>query len=238
MPRSVVSRRRFLENTSWLGGGLMAGGSAWLTAGQKPSGGQETGEPQVSPTEDLMREHGLLARALLIYDEVRSRLESGKDAPAQAVAGTAALIRRFVEDYHEKLEEDYLFPRFEKARQLVDLVTVLRQQHQAGRRLTSEIERLAAPASLQTPAGRKQLVEPMRRFVHMYRPHKSREDTVLFPALHHLVSAKEFDALGDEFEDREQKLFGKNGFESMVGEVAKLEAIMGIGNLAAFTPRS
>ena len=33
---------------------------------------------------------------------------------------------------HEKLEENFLFPRFRKANKLVDLVDVLLQQHQAG----------------------------------------------------------------------------------------------------------
>ena len=42
-------------------------------------------------------------------------------------------MREFVEDYHEKLEEDFLFPEFEKRNELVPLVKVLREQHAAGR---------------------------------------------------------------------------------------------------------
>jgi hypothetical protein len=34
--------------------------------------GQE--QEEVTPTEDLMREHGLLKRILLIYDEIRNRI--------------------------------------------------------------------------------------------------------------------------------------------------------------------
>jgi hypothetical protein len=37
----------------------------------------------------------------------------------------------------------------------------------------------------------------------MYRPHESREDTVLFPAIRSLMTAKEYDDLGEQFEDRE-----------------------------------
>ena len=43
-------------------------------------------------------------------------------------------MRKFVEDYHEKLEENFIFPEFEKKKKLVDLVKVLREQHQAGRK--------------------------------------------------------------------------------------------------------
>jgi hypothetical protein len=33
---------------------------------------------EISPAEDLMREHGVLSRVLLIYDEIIVRLNSGK----------------------------------------------------------------------------------------------------------------------------------------------------------------
>src|SRR5947207_9991582 len=88
-------------------------------------------QEEVTPTEDLMREHGLLKRILLIYDEVRNRIASQKDFPPEAVTNSAKIIRSFIEQYHEKLEEDYLFPRFRKHNLLVELVDVLQQQHEA-----------------------------------------------------------------------------------------------------------
>ena len=70
-----------------------------------------------------MREHGLLKRILLIYDEVDARIAQQKEFPPDAVTNSAKIIRSFIEQYHEKLEEDYLFPRFRKHNLLVDLVT-------------------------------------------------------------------------------------------------------------------
>ena len=70
----------------------------------------------------------------------------------------------------------------------------------------------------------------------MYRPHAAREDTVLFPALHRIVSPHEYDALGEEFEQQEHRLFGEDGFEKVVDEVARLERQLGIEDLAQFTP--
>jgi hemerythrin-like domain-containing protein len=70
----------------------------------------------------------------------------------------------------------------------------------------------------------------------MYRPHAAREDTILFPALRTIVSKKEFDDLGEEFEDKEEKLFGEGGFEKVVAHVAELEKTLGIYELAQFTP--
>ena len=48
-------------------------------------------------------------------------------------------MHRFVEGYHEKLEEDFVFPKLEKAGKLVDLTQVLRIQHAAGRKVTDAI---------------------------------------------------------------------------------------------------
>jgi hemerythrin-like domain-containing protein len=192
--------------------------------------------PQVSPLEDLMREHGLLSRILLIYDEARRRLQVNAPDTAAVVASAADIVRRFVEDYHEKLEEERIFPRFQNADKEAGLVTVLLAQHQAGRRLTNAIMPLAE-AGARTRLARRQLGDHLRLFARMYRPHKAREDTVLFPALHALLSASEHDAMGDAFEDRERELFGENGFETMVAKVADLEKRFGIYDLSRFTPR-
>jgi hypothetical protein len=70
----------------------------------------------------------------------------------------------------------------------------------------------------------------------MYRPHEAREDTVLFPALHQIMTPKQLDALGDKFEEEENRLFGKEGFEKTVDQVAEIEKQLGIYDLAKFTP--
>jgi hemerythrin-like domain-containing protein len=152
-----------------------------------------------------------------------------------ALAGSAAIIRQFVEDYHEKQEENYLFPRFKKANQLTDLVNVLLQQHQAGRTLTDKIMHLSK-ASPMSENDSKQLIDALTAFNVMYRPHEAREDTVLFPAFRKIVSNNEYDSLGEEFENNEHKLFGEDGFEMMVGKVADIEKQLGIYELTQFTP--
>jgi hemerythrin-like domain-containing protein len=149
----------------------------------------------------------------------------------------AGLIRRFIEDYHEKLEEDFLFPRFEKVKKLTGLVAVLREQHQAGRRLTDSIQRRATLAALKSADDRKHLANDLRLFIRVYRPHEAREDTVLFPAFRSIVSPHEYATLGEEFEDKEHKLFGEDGFEKVVEEVAGLERALGIYDLSSFTPK-
>ncbi len=101
-------------------------GGIWTASARaeepKPPAKGKTAE-EVSPGEDLMREHGLLKRILLIYGEAIHRLKTKVELPPKAIADSAGIIRAFVEDYHEKLEEDHLFPRFRKAGKLVGLVS-------------------------------------------------------------------------------------------------------------------
>ena len=147
------------------------------------------------------------------------------------------MVRGFVEDYHEKLEEDFLFPRFRKANKLVDLVEVLLQQHQGGRKLTDVTLRYANAKSMKDAGEKRQLRSSMEQFIRMYSPHEAREDTVLFPAFRKIVSKNEYDALGEDFEKKEDQLFGQEGFEKMVEKVAGIEKAMGIYDLGQFTPR-
>lgn len=75
--------------------------------------------------KDLMREHGVLDRLLLVYEEGLRRLDSQQDFDPAVLRSAAQLIRRFIGDCHERLEARSLFPRFQQAGTLVDLVNVL-----------------------------------------------------------------------------------------------------------------
>lgn len=219
------------------GAGLLVSGCAHQSDGRVKTsmGGNAEKEDEVSPAEDLMREHGVLNRLLLVYEEVARRAEApvGGPLPMNVLASAADIVRSFIEQYHEKLEEEFLFPRFEKASEHVDLVSTLRRQHAAGRKVTDNIMRIA---SGKTAPDRTPLVAAIGSFVRMYRPHEAREDTVLFPAFRKLVSDSEYRELGERFEDREHQLFGKEGFEGIVAKVAALESDLGIHELNQFTP--
>jgi hemerythrin-like domain-containing protein len=212
-----------------------AAGSAWAA---KPRGKKEQKEDEedIGPGEDLMREHGVLRRVLLVHAEVLRALQASRDVDPRVLQRTGKLIRSFVEDYHEKQEEDFVFPRFEKAAKLVPLVKTLRAQHQAGRAVTDRILALATAAALKEAGSRKELAARLESFSRMYEAHAAREDTVLFPALHDLMSHEAYDALGEQFEKREKEIFHGDGFERAVAEVDEIEKMVGIEDLAKLTP--
>jgi hemerythrin-like domain-containing protein len=207
--------------------GLALTGAPTRDAGAAP---KRSDEAEVTPGEDLMQEHGVLERILLIYQEVARRIERDETVDVGVVTSAAAIIRRFVEDYHEHLEEQFVFPRMETARREVELVAILRAQHKRGREVTDEVARIAS-----TKRATSQLAQLLLGFQSMYRPHAAREDTVLFPSFRAVVGAFAYRELGEQFEDEEHARFGEHGFEATVGEVARLETALGIGDLARFT---
>ncbi|WP_343671238.1 hemerythrin domain-containing protein [Chitinophaga sp.] len=219
---SGYSRRNFIERSLKI---TVVSGMAGvgLLAGCKEK------EEEISPPEDLMREHGILNRVLLVYDHFLTM----QNINPQLITDAASIIHTFIEEYHEKQEEDFLFPRFEKARKLTDLVQVLRTQHQQGRIVTNQLLQLAKQPRIQT----EELNGLLTSFIRMYRPHEAREDTVLFPALRDIISKHEFDSLGEDFEKREHQLFGEGGFEQFVDKVTDIEKQLGIYDLAQFTPK-
>jgi hemerythrin-like domain-containing protein len=223
-----TKRRTFLFQASAVVGSAFALPLASFAQQKKK---EESEEEEVSTNEDLMREHGVLNRILLIYDEGIRHIQAKSKFDLAIISKSAGLIQKFIEDYHEKLEEDHLFPRFEKAGKLVELVKTLRAQHAAGRTVTNRILSSTKGGDLQS------LGSDLAALVRMYRPHEAREDTVLFPALHDIVSKNEYDAMGEQFEGIERKTFGGDGFDMAVDQVTDLEKQFGIYDLSQFTPK-
>lgn len=188
----------------------------------------------VTAPEDLMKEHGVLNRCLLIYEEGMRRIRAGEDVPPAVFQNTAGLVRKFVEEYHEKNEENFIFPVFVKAGKLTDLVSTLKTQHVAGRRVTAAILQYSTPQTFQ--ANRDRIRGLCEQFIRMYRPHESREDTVLFPALRTILTPREVLNLGDRMEESEHQALGDEGFEKTVDQVATIEKQLGIYDLKQFTP--
>jgi hemerythrin-like domain-containing protein len=104
---------------------------SWRFAKEETKKGEK-----VTPPEDLMREHGVLDRVLLIDEALMRKLSAEQEFDPKVLTDSAHVVRDFIEDYHEKSEENDIFPRFKRAGKLASLVDTLLKQHQAGRRVT------------------------------------------------------------------------------------------------------
>ena len=194
-------------------------------------------EKEVGAIEDLMREHGVLRRAILVYRDAAAKLRAKPASlDPDLLRHTAALFRAFGEDYHEKqLEEAHIFPAIKNAGgPAAAYVDVLLAQHQRGRELTDYILAVAAKGAIQT-GDAEPLARVLDNFELMYEHHTAREDTVVFPAWKDALSAHQLDEMGEKFEEIEHQQFGKDGFEDAVGQIAQIEQALGIADIARFT---
>ena len=195
------------------------------------------GEGGVTANEDLMREHGVLRRILVVYREVAPKLVAkASSVDAAALATAAKLFQAFGERYHEQLlEEQHIFPIVRKAGgEAASLIDPLLAQHARGREITTYI--LERTKSGQVGSGEaERLANTLTGFARMYEPHASREDTIVFPAFKKAVGTKAYEDLGEQFEDIERREFGGDGFEMAVGQVAEIEQRLGVADLSAFT---
>jgi hemerythrin-like domain-containing protein len=190
----------------------------------------------VGSVEDLMREHGVLRRILLVYEQSAYKLHAGDAIDLTVLNRAARLFRTFGEDYHEKtLEEAFIYPTLRKIRGPASLYPdVLTAQHHRGRKITDYILETTARRKL-SPSRAATLAQTFESFVLMYQNHAAREDTMVLPAWKQALAERDLDEIGNKFEDIEQQQFGKEGFDATVEEIASIESALGYGDLAQFT---
>jgi hemerythrin-like domain-containing protein len=225
---NVDLRRRWTLGVA----GLMVAVPVFAQTGKKV----DSEKASIPATEDLMREHGVLERVLLIYEAGARRLEQGEDIESGIFTQSAEVMRDFVHGYHEKSEEEHVFPLFKKAGRMVDLVGTLQVQHDAGRRLTDKI--IAAAPKIANSDARKGMIDAMRSTLTLYRPHMAREDTDVFPTVRTLMTSDEFDALGKTLDKDEDQKLGADGFAKYAKKVEAIEKRLGIHDLTLYTPKT
>jgi hemerythrin-like domain-containing protein len=112
---------------------------------------------------------------------------------------------------------------------------VLIEQHNRGREVTDYVLAVTNGPRISV-AHAEPLAKVFETFVLMYQNHAAREDTIVFPAWKRNFTDKQLDEVGDQFEDIEHKMFGKDGFEDAEKKISKIEAELGFADLAQFTP--
>ena len=105
---SLKTRRALLAAMSVAGAGALLIGCCRTSPNQAGSITNDeprdvSGPAEVTANEDLMREHGVLRQALIVYRETAARLKQDPASVSpEALEKTALLFRVFGEDYHEK----------------------------------------------------------------------------------------------------------------------------------------
>jgi hemerythrin-like domain-containing protein len=226
MLSELSTRRNFL----WI---ATAFALARIASPQAVPAKKEESEEEVGAVEDLMREHGILRRSLLVYTFAATKLRGNASAISpNGLQKTAKLFQVFGEDYHERqLEEAHIFPAVKKAGgRGAGFVDTLTSQHQRGREITDYIVKVSAGAKLNS-----NLAAALESFVLMYRHHAATEDTIVFPVWKKTLSKQQLDEMGEKFEEIEHRQFGKDGFDDAERQISDIEKELGLADLAMFT---
>ena len=239
--RPQNTRRDFLRTSAIISTGLIMNSCTGAKQGKEQA--EATAEDdenkkggEVTATEDLMREHGVLRRALLVYTAAATKLHADPASVSpDALQKTAKLFRSFGEEYHEKkLEEAFIFPAVKQAGgDAATYPDILVAQHNRGREITEYIINVTQNAKLGGSAD--DLAKALDAFVLMYRNHAAREDTIIFPAWKQTLTNKQLDEMNDKFEDIEHEQFGEDGFEDAVKQISAIESSLGLADIAQFT---
>jgi hemerythrin-like domain-containing protein len=193
------------------------------------------GTNYLTPNENLMREHGVLNRVLLIYQEIARRINDRIPFPPEVLEDTVHITRDFLENFHEKLEEDYVFPRFEKANMFVDIIKTLKDQHLAGKKITDYLLAHGSKAEVKKEVNAMVLAGYLSIFCRMFRPHEARESSELFPVFPSLMPQEEYLKLGSLFEKTGEEMFGANGYEKVMAKLMEIEQKLDLYSLRQFT---
>ena len=228
-----LSRRLALAGVA----GAVAGATLTLPGCAKTEKDKDAGGEDVSATEDLMREHGVLRRILVVYRETAPKLRaSAASLDAAALGQAASLFQTFGEDYHErKLEEQHIFPAVRKAGgEAAGLVATLLAQHNRGREITTFVQSRCAGGKIGS-GDAEPLARALEDFARMYEAHTAYEDTIVFQAWKKTMSRSQLAEVGDQFEDIERDTFKGDGFDMAADQIARIEQRLGLHGLDRFT---
>jgi hemerythrin-like domain-containing protein len=219
----MLDRRKFM---AFIPASIAAFGISELAA---PPQARADGK-HVGAIESLTRGHGLLIRSLRIYDTAVARSGKGEAVDPVLVKTTADLVLHYFHDYHEPMEEKYIFGPLELHKKCFSSIQVLKMQHGTSYELNQRISKLAGSGKL-TPEA----LGYMSGFSKMYTHHSSWEDTVIFPAFDAEEKRSDIDSLAETFANEERKILGSDAFESFLGKIADVEKQLNIYDLAAST---
>jgi hemerythrin-like domain-containing protein len=224
--KNPLSRRSFIALAGSTGAGVLAGCS-------KPD---KPPEDAATAIEILAHQHGVICRAVAILEEIKGGMDAWMDLPPEIIGGTVEIVRLFVIAHHQQMEEKHIYPVFDVAGTMSGLVGVLREQHAAASQLVEILRGLYRGFSVKDLEKRRAMGSAIHLFSRMYRAHASREDTALFPLLRRMMTPKAYAELSSGIQRAEVEFLGQNGFDETIRKLTDYENILGIGDLASFTP--
>lgn len=184
--------------------------------------------------EDLMQEHGVFGRILLIYQTIADDFQRGQTRHVDNLLSATKLIVDYIEGHHERIEELLVFPELTKGDKHGDLVATLVHQHQVGKDITTMIQKRFVSKKV-SRSNLTDTARSMRAYAAMFRPHALREDTVVYPAIRESMTANQYAEFSGRVRELEDKMVHVGDLQQLVKQVSEIEIALGIHDLSKFT---
>lgn len=205
---------------------------------QRPPPGLDEAMEKISATEELCIEHGMLDRIMLAMDHAMKMAGNSPKADLSPISKACDMISLVVDQHHMKIEEDEIYPKFEKDPVLKNLASELKIQHDEARKMVAMMSEMSQAGKSHSKADMEDMKRVFTDFKDMLTAHAAREETVMFVAMEGTWSDDELQALKDAQEEHEEKLLGEDAAEKVYAMLGQIEAAAGVDSLKDFTRRA
>lgn len=179
-----------------------------------------------TPIDELKKEHRVIERVLTVLESLSRRLETNDPVDPETLARAREVIVGFGDRCHHAKEEHALFPALASKRSIIEWgpVRILTSEHEAGRKLMSDLARAIEQMASNEAYGRAGAHRAIDTYTRMLRRHIAKEEDILFPLAETLLSDEEAVALQRQFDAVERDL--GSAHERFEADVNALEAAL------------
>lgn len=165
----------------------------------------------MTATDDLRAEHSGILRMLDIMRALTTRIEAGRDVPAEELSAILDFLKIFADNCHHGKEEDILFPALEAAGMPRENgpIGVMLHEHALGRGYIHEMD-----TALTGSDALRSFVTPALAYVELLTQHIAKENNALFPMAERLLGTSVLTAMHDDFERLEEERIGPGRHEA------------------------
>lgn len=169
-------------------------------------------------SEDLMYEHALLDRIILLLEHINIKLVDDLDISKkmEQIIILITIVKDFIENFHEKMEEKYIFPYFSKHEKYKEYINILIFQHIESNKITNKIIEYAKE-------NNKELNSMIHQFIYMYRAHANRENTIIFKKIKKIIPIDEYKKISEKMDLLEDEQFGKGAYDKFLKMIIDIE---------------
>jgi hemerythrin-like domain-containing protein len=161
-----------------------------------------------NPIDLLEEENRYIARVVGAAERLADKLAADQPVRAETLQDVADFMLLYADKCHHRKEEDKLFPLLEKrgVPTLGCSLEALSHEYGIGRTLVKGLMEAVAAFRKADPAATINIIKNLRGIAELYPNHIWKEDHLLFPISHKVLSAEDQYDLALEFESVEQEL--------------------------------